>query len=72
MKNLFFNINLLSGGFWTIPIRSFVKLYGPPVRKAIQALEKTSIPMAEVCIINTLIVNTDPSVFGFSDVQGTR
>jgi len=34
---------------------SYVKLYGPPLAKAIKALEKISIEIPEVCIMNTYI-----------------
>ncbi len=34
-------------------MKSYIKVYGPPVRAAIKALEKISIDMPEVCIMNT-------------------
>jgi len=34
---------------------SYIELYGPPVLKAIKALEKISIEMPEVCIMDTFI-----------------
>ncbi len=34
---------------------SYVKLYGPPVLKALKALEKMAIDMPEVCIMDSLI-----------------
>ena len=39
-------------------MRSFIKLYGPPVRKAIQELEKIAIDLPEVCIMDTVIATT--------------
>ena len=39
-------------------MRSYIKIYGPPVLKAIRALEKIAIEMPEVCIM-------DPSVMRF-------
>ncbi|MGQ9680481.1 MAG: hypothetical protein ACUVV4_06930 [Candidatus Bathyarchaeia archaeon] len=42
-------------------MRSFIKLYGPPILKAIKALEKISLEMPEVCIMDTAIANTLPS-----------
>ncbi len=34
-------------------MRSYIKIYGPPIGAAIKALEKISIDMPEVCIMNT-------------------
>lgn len=34
---------------------SFVKIYGPPLMKALRALEKVAVDMPEVCIMNTNI-----------------
>lgn len=34
-------------------MRSYIKIYGPPVLEAIKALEKIAIPMEEVCIMDT-------------------
>lgn len=51
---------------------SFIKLSGPPILKAIKALEKVAIDTPEVCIMDTLIAHSDPSFFDFSDVDGTR
>jgi hypothetical protein len=34
---------------------SYVKLYGPPVLKALKALEKMAVDMPEVCIMDSLI-----------------
>ena len=36
-------------------MRSYIKLYGPPVLDAIQALEKLAIDTPEVCIMDPLI-----------------
>jgi hypothetical protein len=36
-------------------MKSFVKVYGPPLLKAIKALEKVAIDMPEVCIWDTFI-----------------
>ena len=36
-------------------MKSYIKLYGPPVLDAIQALEKLAIDTPEVCILNPLI-----------------
>jgi len=35
-------------------MRSYIKIYGPPVLEAIKALEKIAIPMEEVCIMDTI------------------
>jgi hypothetical protein len=34
-------------------MKSYIKIYGPPIAKAIKALEKIAIDMPEVCIMNT-------------------
>jgi hypothetical protein len=46
---------------------SYVKLYGPPLLKALRALEKVAVDMPEVCIMNVNILGTInmSDVFGF-------
>jgi len=41
--------------FLTNIMRTYIKLYGPPVVKAIKALEKIAVDMPEVCIMDTII-----------------
>ena len=36
-------------------MKSYIKIYGPPVLKTIKALEKIAIGMPEVCIMDTII-----------------
>ena len=48
-------------------MRSSIKIYGPPVLKAIKALEKVAIDMPEVCIMDTIISQAGPT---FDDVTG--
>ena len=36
-------------------MRSYIKIQGPPVLKAIEALEKMAIPEEEVCIMDSLL-----------------
>jgi hypothetical protein len=36
-------------------MKSYIKVYGPPLLKALKALEKTAIGMPEVCIMDTTI-----------------
>ena len=36
-------------------MRSYIKIYGPPILKALKALEKVAIDMPEVCIMDTMI-----------------
>jgi hypothetical protein len=36
-------------------MKSYVKVYGPPLLKALKALEKTAVDMPEVCIMDTTI-----------------
>lgn len=42
-------------------MKSYIKIYGPPVLKAIKALEKIAIDMPQVCINNTIINQTVPA-----------
>lgn len=39
-------------------MRSYIKIQGPPVLKAIEALEKMAIPDEQVCIMDGLIAGT--------------
>jgi hypothetical protein len=41
-----------------MPKTSYVKIYGPPVLKAIKELEKIAVDMPEVCIMDTMIAMT--------------
>ena len=41
-------------------MKSFVKIYGPPILKAIRALEKIAVEMPEVCIMDTVIAQDLP------------
>lgn len=43
-------------------MKSYIKIYGPPVYDAIKTLEKIAIDMPSVCIMNTLIVNSPPII----------
>lgn len=36
-------------------MKSFIKLYGPPILKSLKALEKIAVDMPEVCIMDSLI-----------------
>ncbi|MBD3206551.1 hypothetical protein GF319_09455 [Candidatus Bathyarchaeota archaeon] len=36
-------------------MKTFIKIYGPPILKSIKALEKISVDMPEVCIMDTPI-----------------
>jgi hypothetical protein len=42
-------------------MKSYVKVYGPPLLKAIKALEKVAIGLPEVCIWDTFIAYSPPS-----------
>lgn len=52
---------------------SYVKIYGPPLLKAIKALEKVAVDMPEVCIMDTTIAanlsipRTGMSVMGMTE-----
>ena len=41
-------------------MRSYVKIFGPPVLEAIKSLEKIAIDMPEVCIMNSIISGDIP------------
>ncbi len=43
-------------------MRSYIKIYGPPVLEAIKALEKIAIPMEEVCIMDTIWESGGPDI----------
>ena len=44
-------------------MRSYIKIYGPPISKAIKELEKLAIDMPEVCIMDYVIAqNISPSI----------
>jgi len=49
-------------------MRSYIKIYGPPVVKAIKALEKVAIDAPEVCIMDTFIEAYMPA---FDSREGT-
>lgn len=34
-------------------MKSYIKIYGPPIVKAVKALEKVAVDMPEVCIMHT-------------------
>jgi hypothetical protein len=41
-------------------MKSYVRIYGPPLLKGIKALEKLAVNMPEVCIIDTMIESAMP------------
>ncbi len=51
---------------------SYVRIYGPPILKAIRELEKLSVDMPEICIMDSILANapelntylTDPRATG--------
>ncbi len=43
-------------------MKSYVKIYGPPLLKAIRALEKVAVGMPQVCIMDTMIDSAMPSM----------
>ena len=47
-----------------LTLKSNIKLYGPPILKAIRELEKISIDMPEVCIMDTVIASTGADYAG--------
>jgi hypothetical protein len=49
-------------------MKSYVKVYGPPLLKAIKALEKVAIGLPEVCIWNTFMASV-PSFSSYGDTN---
>jgi hypothetical protein len=49
---------------------SYVKIYGPPLMKALKALEKAAVDMPEVCIMDSPI-QAGLNVSGVTDYSGT-
>jgi hypothetical protein len=43
-------------------MKSYVRIYGPPLLKAIRALEKVAVGMPQVCIMDTMIESNMPSM----------
>jgi hypothetical protein len=41
-------------------MKSYVRIYGPPLLKALKALEKLAIDVPEVCIMDTMIESSMP------------
>ena len=52
-------------------MRSYIKLYGPPILSAIRELEKIAVNMPEVCIMNTVIMRNIPRSLA-SDLGGQQ
>ena len=50
-------------------MRSFIKIYGPPLLKAIKALEKIAIDVPKVCMMNTRISDAIPSSIDFRETE---
>jgi hypothetical protein len=44
-------------------MKSYVKIYGPPVLKALRTLEKIAVNTPQVCIMDTLIEQKLPSMY---------
>jgi hypothetical protein len=47
-------------------MRSFIKIYGPPVFEAIKVLEKIAVDMPEVCIMDTIIQSSRELTVGMT------
>ena len=50
-------------------MRSYIKVYGPPVMKSIRALEKLAVDMPEVCIMDSVLIRDMPKHLA-SDIGG--
>jgi hypothetical protein len=55
-----------------MPKTSYVKIYGPPIFKAIKELEKVAVDMPEVCIMDTVIAGVPNYTDVFSDPDYTQ
>ncbi|MBN1683134.1 hypothetical protein JW865_06245 [Candidatus Bathyarchaeota archaeon] len=53
-------------------MKSYVKIYGPPLLKAIKALEKIAIDMPQVCIMDPLIMRENLFASDVIATQSTR
>jgi len=52
-----------------MPTTSFIKIFGPPVLKAIRELEKIAVEMPEVCIMDTIIASSESDPMMYSDPE---
>jgi len=50
-------------------LKSYVRIYGPPLLKAIRALEKLAVNMPEVCVMDVMIESSMPQ---FNTREGVR
>jgi len=50
-------------------LRSYLKIYGPPLLKAIKALEKIAVDMPDICIMNPFIEKFYPALENEEDVM---
>lgn len=50
-------------------MRSFIKIYGPPLLKVVKALEKIVVDMPEVCMMNTIISDAISSSIDFRETE---
>jgi len=50
-------------------MRSYVKIYGPPILEAIKALETVAVDMPEVCIMDTVLEQSSDIVLARADPE---
>ena len=50
-------------------MKSYIKIYGPPVLKSIRVLEKLAVKMPEICIIDSVLIRDLPKNLA-SDIGG--
>jgi hypothetical protein len=54
-------------------MKSYIKIYGPPLLKTIKVLEKVAIGLPEVCVWNTVMASsrlfTSSGIFSDNDVR---
>jgi len=58
-------------------LRSYIKVYGPPVLEAIRVLERIAVEMPEVCMMDTVILKGVPrnlarDIGGYFSEQGVE
>ncbi len=41
-------------------MKSYIKIYGPPVLKSIRVLEKLAVKMPEICIMDSVLIRDLP------------
>ena len=56
----------------SVPKTSYIKIYGPPIFKAIKELERVAVDVPVVCIMDTVIAGVPDYTNAFSDPDYTQ